>query len=115
MRSVPTFLHARSSAFWHSRTRNTFAVQWFFGAFAAHPLKQRARIGNEWHSAQLPILRASLGVATHNNLADFKIEVALLKRVRFALPHSRDRQAQRTVRACTRIATVTRAHLVIQR
>jgi len=82
-----------------------FLVQRSITTFAAHCLKKHPSIGNEWHSAQLPILRASLGVATHNNLAGFKIEVAPIKRVRFALPHSRDRQPQREVRAVARIAS----------
>src|SRR5439155_16227002 len=52
-----------------------FCVERFVGTFTAHSLKQRARIGNQRNTAQLPILRSGLGVAAHNDLASVKIHV----------------------------------------
>ena len=62
-----------------------FHVQWFVGAVAAHPLKQRARIWNQRHVAQFPILCGSAVVATNNDFAGFKIDIPPFERVRLVL------------------------------
>jgi hypothetical protein len=76
-----------------------FGVQRFGFSFAPHPFKQRTPIGNQWHTAQFPILRASRNVAPHNNLASRKINIAPFQGIRFAQATSCERQTCREVGA----------------
>ena len=88
-----------------------FRVQRLASSFAPHSFKQCASIGNQRNAAQFPILRAGLGVATHNDFAGLKIDIPPFERVRLALAHPVNGQALREVGAVYRIATVAGTHL----
>jgi hypothetical protein len=64
----------------------TLCVRRFVATFAAHPLKERTRIGNHGHTAQFPILRTSLRVAAHNDFPSIKVHIAPSNLTRFTFP-----------------------------
>src|SRR5437868_6838089 len=68
-------------------------VQWLAETFAAHSLKQRARIGNQRNTAQLPIFRARLSVATHDDFARVKVHVSPSDLARLTNATTCERQA----------------------
>src|SRR4029077_3391820 len=71
-----------------------FHVQWFVGAVAADPLKKRERICNQRLVAQFHILGGSAVVSPSNDFAGFKIAIPPFERVRLALVHPRNGQAE---------------------
>ena len=70
------FLHARSSAFWHSPTRKTFASNGSPGRSPRIRSNSARASGISGTAAHCPILCGRFGVAAHNDLASFKVHVA---------------------------------------
>src|SRR5262249_24089058 len=90
-------------------------IRRFAWSFAPHSFKQRAGIGNQWHTAQLPILRAGACVTSHHDLARVKVNVPPSDLAGFTDSATRERQARRKISTVDRVPAVAFAHLCNQR
>ena len=114
MRSVPTFLHARSSAFWDSRTANTLASSGSSARSRASAETARAHRESAAHGAVPNSSCPSRGrrAQRFRQLQNPHPAIRARSLRPYASPYG---QAEREVGAITRIATVARAHFHNQR
>jgi len=64
-----------------------------------HSLKESSGIGDHWHPAHRPILRAGFRIAAQDDFTGCKVQVAPAHRCRFAFTAIRERQAPQEIGA----------------